>query len=66
MKWLLSREVVFGLAVLGAVLSLLASILQSNRKVSEETAKRINLTGYLFMGISIALFIVAGLVAAAS
>ncbi|MGH8729258.1 MAG: hypothetical protein ACREV9_14145 [Burkholderiales bacterium] len=66
MKWLLAREVVFGLAVLGAVLSLVASILQSKRKVSEETAKRINLAGYFFMAISIALFIVAGLVASAS
>jgi uncharacterized protein with PQ loop repeat len=66
MKWLLSREVVLGLAVLGAVLSVLASILQSKRKVSEETAKRINLSGYLFMGISIALFIFTGLIAPAS
>jgi uncharacterized protein with PQ loop repeat len=66
MKWLLAREVVFALAVLGAVFSLLASILQSKRKVSEQTAKRINLTGYFFMGVSIALFIVAGLVASAS
>ncbi len=66
MKWVLSREVVFALAVLGAALSLLASVLQSKRKVSEQTAKRISLIGYFFMGISIALFIVAGLVASAS
>ncbi|MDQ3196153.1 MAG: hypothetical protein M3Q32_07230 [Pseudomonadota bacterium] len=66
MKWLLAREMVVGLAVLGAVLSLLASILQSKRKVSEETAKRINLTGYFLMGISIVLFIVSGLVSSAT
>lgn len=65
MKWLLAREMVVGLAVLGAVLSLLASILQSKHKVSEETAKRINLTAYFLMGISIVIFIVSGLVSSA-
>jgi uncharacterized protein with PQ loop repeat len=66
MKWLLAREVVVGLAVLGGVFSVLASVLQSKGRIGEETANRVNMVGYLFMGISIALFIIAGLLAPAS
>lgn len=63
MKWLLAREVVVGLAVLGAAFSVLASLLQSKGRIGEETANRVNMVGYVFMGMSIALFVVAGLLA---
>jgi hypothetical protein len=58
MKWLLAREVVVALAVLGALFSLLASMLQS--KVTGETARLMNLIGYAFMAASMILFIAAG------
>lgn len=63
MKWLLAREVVVGLAVLGAAFSVLASLLQSKGRIGEETANRVNMAGYVFMGMSIALFVIAGLLA---
>jgi len=61
MEVLLSRPVVVVLALLGAGLSLAASLLQTRGVVGERGARRINLMGYACMGASIALFIVAGL-----
>jgi hypothetical protein len=64
MKWLLAREVIIALAVLGAFFSLLASMLQS--KLTGETARLMNRVGYGFMAVSIVLFIVAGFFPTAS
>ena len=58
---LLTRPVVVVLAVLGAVLSTAASVLQVKRLVSERTARLINYAGYGVMGVSMLLFILAGL-----
>lgn len=60
MDWLISREVVVGLAILGALPSIAASMLQMRGGISEARARQLNLIGYALMGISMALFIVAG------
>lgn len=57
--FLLSRPVVIALAVLGAVLAGAASVLQA--RIGPAQAKRLNLAGYGAMGLSMLLFIVAGL-----
>ena len=61
MELLLTRPVVVALAVLGALLSILASLLQRNGVVSERGARVLNYAGYGFMGASILLFVLAGL-----
>ena len=61
MDLLLTRPVVVGLAVLGAVLSSLASFLQMRGYVGDKAARAINWTGYGFMGASMLLFVLAGL-----
>ena len=58
---LLTRPVVVALAVLGAVLSTAASILQVRRLISERAARLINYAGYAAMGVSMLLFALAGL-----
>lgn len=58
---LLGRPVVIALALLGAGLSLAASLLQTRGVVAERGARRLNLLGYVCMGASMAVFIVAGL-----
>ena len=60
MDWLVSREAVITLAVLGAIASIAGSILQSSGRIDAERAKLINRTGYGFMAASMLLFVVAG------
>jgi uncharacterized protein with PQ loop repeat len=60
MDLLLTREAVITLAVLGAVFSTAASVLQVRRRITAFRARQLNLTGYVLMGISMALFIVVG------
>ena len=60
MDWLLTRGAVITLAVLGALASTAASMLQVRGLISAERARQLNLAGYVLMGISMALFIVAG------
>lgn len=60
MTWLLSRETVVALAVLGAVASMLASLLQRNGRLTAAAASRLNSLGYGLMTASMVLFIVAG------
>ena len=60
MDWLLTRGAVITLAVLGAIASTGASILQVRGLISAERARQLNVAGYVLMGISMALFIVAG------
>jgi predicted membrane channel-forming protein YqfA (hemolysin III family) len=57
----LTRPVIIGLAIAGALFATAASVLQAKRKVSAERARQLNLTGYVLMGLSMALFIVVGL-----
>ena len=60
MDWLLTREVVISLAVLGAIFSTAASILQVRGYVSARTAQALNYAGYGAMGVSMLLFIIVG------
>ena len=60
MDWLLTREVVIGLAILGAVFSTASSVLQVRGKISAFRARQLNVAGYVCMGISMFLFIVVG------
>ena len=60
MGWLLSREACVTFAVVGAVLSTSASILQARRMLSARNAQWMNYAGYGAMGVSMLAFIVAG------
>lgn len=60
MDWLLTREAVITLAVVGAVASVAASVLQARGRMDAARAKRLNTAGYGFMAASMLLFIVAG------
>lgn len=60
MDWIFAREAVITLAVLGAIPSVAASILQARGSISALRARHFNLTGYALMGVSMALFVVAG------
>jgi len=58
--WLLTREAVITLAVLGAIASTAASVLQVRGRLSPARASQLNVAGYVLMGLSMALFIIAG------
>jgi hypothetical protein len=60
MDWLATREVVITLALLGAVFSTGASLLQGRGKIGAPRARQLNVVGYACMGISMLLFIIAG------
>jgi hypothetical protein len=61
MDFLVQRSVVIALAVAGAVLSTAASVLRARGRLGERGARGLNYAGYGVMGISMALFILAGL-----
>jgi hypothetical protein len=61
MDFLLARPVVIGLAVLGALLSTGASLLQARGFLNERNARLLNYAGYGAMGLSMLLFVLAGL-----
>jgi hypothetical protein len=58
--WLLTRETVITLAILAAVLSVAASVLQAKQKIGAARAKQLNAAGYALMGVSMLLFIIVG------
>jgi len=58
--WLLSRSTIIALAVIGGVISVVASQCQSRGFLSEQHVIWLNKTAYTFMGISMVLFIVVG------
>jgi len=60
MDWLFTRETVVGLAVLGALPSVAASMLQVRGGISATRAKQLTLIGYGLMGLSMLLFIAVG------
>ena len=60
MYWLLTQETVVALAVLGAVPSVAASVLQVRGSISALRAKQLNMLGYGVMALSMVLFIVVG------
>lgn len=61
MEFFLSRSTVITLAIIGGVVSMLATWCQTTGKVSEQTIWWMNRAAYVFMGVSIILFIGAGL-----
>jgi hypothetical protein len=61
MELLLTKPVVVALAIVGAVLSSGASFLQMRGYVSAKAAKALNWAGYGIMGVSMLLFVLAGL-----
>jgi hypothetical protein len=61
MEFLLTRPAVVALAILGAVLSTAASILQTKGILGSRGGKVLNYTGYAAMALSMALFAFAGL-----
>jgi hypothetical protein len=61
MEVLLTRPVIVGLAIAGALVSVAASALQSRGMIGTERARQVNLAGYVLMGLSMALFVAVGL-----
>jgi high-affinity Fe2+/Pb2+ permease len=58
--WMLTREAVIALAILGAIPSIAASVLQMRGSIDAPRARQLNLAGYALMAASMGLFIVAG------
>jgi hypothetical protein len=58
---LLQKPVVVALAILGALLSTLSAFLQRRQVLGERGARLLNYAGYGAMGVSIVLFVLAGL-----
>ena len=58
MEWLLTRPVVISFAILGGACSLAAMLLK--HKGRDIIARKIDIVGYVLMGISMLLFIVIG------
>ena len=61
MDWLLSREAVITLAILGGIASVVAGLLKVRGAISALRARQLNAAGYVFMGLSMLLFIAAGM-----
>ena len=61
MELLLTKPVVVSLAVVGALLSTAASMLQRRQALSERRARFLNYAGSGAMGASMLLFVLAGL-----
>ena len=59
--WLLDRKLIIGLAIVGGIFSLLASWSKSRNRDSAQLDQWLNRLSYGFMGISIVLFIAAGM-----
>jgi hypothetical protein len=57
----LTRALVIGLAILGAMLSAGASFLQLRGRISAKNGRALNWAGYACMGASMLLFAFAGL-----
>jgi predicted membrane channel-forming protein YqfA (hemolysin III family) len=58
MESLFERPVVIGFAVLGGLFSLVAMLLKHRRR--DVSARHVDIAGYVFMGVSVVLFIIAG------
>ena len=61
MEIVLTRPVIIGLAIAGALFATAASVLERQGRIGPERARQLNLTGYVLMGLSIALFVAVGL-----
>ena len=61
MEMLLTKPVVVALAVVGALLSVGASVLGAKGTLDPIHARRLNVVAYVVMGASMLLFVLAGL-----
>jgi len=61
MDWILTREAIITLAVLAAIPSVAASVLQMRGNIGIMRAKQLNYLSYGLMTLSMVLFIVVGL-----
>ncbi len=61
-SWILGKPVIVGLAVLGGLASLAVMILRSRPTTRCDWLDQLNRLAYLFMGMSVVLFIVKGFV----
>ena len=59
--WLFSRELIVGSAIAGGLVSVAAMALQASGRADRVLISRINRIAYVFMGISVLLFIARGL-----
>ena len=66
MEWLLSRTVVVGLAVLGGIFAVIASVSKTRPGSSPSRVRQWNMLAYIFMGASVLLFIIVGFPGAGS
>ena len=62
MSWILARPMIVGIAVIGGLASIVGMILQARSVARSKWVDRLNRLAYLFMGISVLLFIVSGFV----
>jgi hypothetical protein len=60
MDWWVTREAIITLAVLGAIASVAATVLQSSGRIGAGRAQQLNTAGYGLMAASMLLFIVGG------
>ena len=60
MEWILTNKAIVSLAVLGAVLSVSASVLQLRGSISALRGKWLNAAGYALMAFSMVLFVISG------
>jgi hypothetical protein len=60
MDWLWTRETVTVLAIMGALCSTAASLLQAKGRLQPGRARQLHYSGYGFMALSMLLFIIAG------
>ena len=60
MDWWVTREAIITLAVLGAIASVAATVLQSSGRIGAGRAQQLNTAGYGLMAASMLLFIVVG------
>lgn len=60
MELLTTRPVVIALAIIGAIVSTLGTVLETRGKIDSQRARKLNQAGYVAMGVSMLLFIIAG------
>ena len=60
MAWLLSRETMIVLAILGGLAATVAPMLRKRGALDELRAERLNYVGYALMAASMLIFIIAG------
>jgi hypothetical protein len=60
MEWVLTREAVIVIAILGGLASVAAGIVRARGLDWATRARHINFAGYVLMGLSMLLFVIVG------